>query len=709
MNTPRMLIPAALIFWGWQTGAMLFAVLMSIALELPRFVATRWEFSAKEYNRIWDLCGLLFVGAALYCFASRNQNNVVVGLLESLNWTERNRFMRISGSLSLFFFQWWPMIFFPFALAQVWGSKDRHPASTFFYFKRRRERLDGTSPGGGVNVGHIYLAVCLLAASATTHRDFWFYTGFSAIAVWALWFMRPQRFSAPVWASLLLVVVWGGHWSHKRLHLLQTQLEDSIMQLVSQWANQRTDPLKSHTAIGRIGELKLSGKILLRVEQDLGPVPSLILDSSYSVYHSPNWHAGRGKEFESVTAENDTTTWTIGDIRRQTNSVRISGYLDGGEGVLALPPGSWQLADLIAGEVKHDKYGVVQVVDGPGLVQYRARHGDGPTPELAPVQSAEGALEDLVVPEPEKPAIERVGQLLRLRQRPTTHEKLAAIRQYFSRDFEYSTYQETSADQLPPRVTPLANFLENTRAGHCEYYGTATVMLLRYAGIPARYANGFSVHELEDSAEGRFIVRQRHAHAWAIYWSEDERRWREIDTTPASWTKIEDDANTSFFEPVSDFFNRLKFAVSSWWWSSRDGRFQQYLAGALVLLVVFLFWRLIRRRRRGLAPGEADDAPTRTDWPGMDSEFYEILRRLESSGLGRYPGETLGIWLRRLSAAATGVKFEPLRSILKLHYRYRFDPAGIKAEEKRILKAKTAEWLESHKTTPFNPQSAPSP
>lgn len=705
MNTPRMLIPAALIFWGWQTGAMLFAMLMALALELPRYVSIRWEFSAREYNRIWDLCGLLFVGAALYCYASREQSNVVVRLMEALNWTERNRHMKLSVSASLFFFQWWPMLFFPFALAQAWGSRDRHPASTFFYFMRRRERLGKTFPSGGVNISHIYLAICLLAASATTHRDFWFYTGFSAIAGWALWFMRPQRFSAAVWASLLLFVVWGGRWSHQRLHLLQTQLEDGIMQMVSQWVNKQADPLKSHTAIGQIGELKLSGKIILRVEPDLGPVPSLILDSSYSVYHGPNWYAGRGKEFKAVFAESDTTTWTIGELRPETNSVRISGYLDGGEGILTLPAGSWQLADLMVGEVKHNNYGVVQVLDGPGLAHYRARHGDGPTPKLAPVQTADGNLEDLVVPEPEQPAIERVGQLLRLRQRPTTREKLMAIRQLFSRDFEYSTYQEKSAAQLPPGVTPLGNFLENTRAGHCEYYGTATVMLLRYAGIPARYANGFSVHELEDGEERRFVVRERHAHAWAVYWSEDERRWREIDTTPASWTKIEEDANASFFEPVSDFFNRLKFALSSWWWSSRDGRFQQYLAGALVLLVVFLFWRLIRRRQRGPAPDETGDATTRADWPGLDSEFYEILRRLESSGLSRYPGETLGLWLRRLSGAATGLQFEPLKFILQLHYRYRFDPCGINEEDKRVLRTKTFEWLESNDALSAIPKS----
>ena len=43
-------------------------------------------------------------------------------------------------------------------------------------------------------------------------------------------------------------------------------------------------------------------------------------------------------------------------------------------------------------------------------------------------------------------------------------------------------------------ATPLADFLLRTRSGHCEYYATATVLLLRAAGIPARYAHANAVH-----------------------------------------------------------------------------------------------------------------------------------------------------------------------------------------------------------------------
>ena len=83
----------------------------------------------------------------------------------------------------------------------------------------------------------------------------------------------------------------------------------------------------------------------------------------------------------------------------------------------------------------------------------------------------------------------------------------------------------------------------------------------------------------------------------------------------------------------------------------------------------------------------------------MDSDFYEILSRLESAGLSRYPGETVGRWLNRLRDVATRFEFEPLQFILKLHYRYRFDPIGITEQDKVLLKNKTAEWLQTSGTS----------
>ena len=61
--------------------------------------------------------------------------------------------------------------------------------------------------------------------------------------------------------------------------------------------------------------------------------------------------------------------------------------------------------------------------------------------------------------------------------------KLLAVEKFFAGKFTYSTWQGT--DKLPPtNTTPLTRFLLTSRSGHCEYFATATVLLLRELEFP---------------------------------------------------------------------------------------------------------------------------------------------------------------------------------------------------------------------------------
>src|SRR5207253_2703424 len=93
--------------------------------------------------------------------------------------------------------------------------------------------------------------------------------------------------------------------------------------------------------------------------------------------------------------------------------------------------------------------------------------------------------------------------------------------------------------------------------GHCEYFATATVLLLRQAGVPARYVVGYSAQEFS-TLEGAFIVRNRHAHAWAQ--ALVAGRWVVVDTTPSNWAEQEEQAARASFGAVMDVF--------SWAWES---------------------------------------------------------------------------------------------------------------------------------------------
>lgn len=83
----------------------------------------------------------------------------------------------------------------------------------------------------------------------------------------------------------------------------------------------------------------------------------------------------------------------------------------------------------------------------------------------------------------------------------------------------------------PPALSgdPVDDFLFDTRAGFCEYYAGAFVVLMRAAGIPARVVTGYLGGE--SNALGDYlIVRQSDAHAWTEVWLEDGG-WTRVDPT----------------------------------------------------------------------------------------------------------------------------------------------------------------------------------
>jgi transglutaminase-like putative cysteine protease len=91
-------------------------------------------------------------------------------------------------------------------------------------------------------------------------------------------------------------------------------------------------------------------------------------------------------------------------------------------------------------------------------------------------------------------------------------------------------------------IDPVEDFLFHTRAGHCERFATALVLMLRSQGIPAVLVLGFKGCEPTEEP-GRYLVRQEHAHAWVEALIQDYQprpwwkvwqssRWLTLDPTP---------------------------------------------------------------------------------------------------------------------------------------------------------------------------------
>jgi transglutaminase-like putative cysteine protease len=83
---------------------------------------------------------------------------------------------------------------------------------------------------------------------------------------------------------------------------------------------------------------------------------------------------------------------------------------------------------------------------------------------------------------------------------------------------------------------PVADFLFNTRAGHCEYFASAMVLLLRTRRVPARLVNGFQMGEYNDAAD-IYTVRQSDAHSWVEAYF-PRHGWVAFDPTPPAGLSV---------------------------------------------------------------------------------------------------------------------------------------------------------------------------
>lgn len=78
-------------------------------------------------------------------------------------------------------------------------------------------------------------------------------------------------------------------------------------------------------------------------------------------------------------------------------------------------------------------------------------------------------------------------------------------------------------------------FLNNGETGYCVHFATATAVLLRAAGIPARYVEGYTANVTEGTSS---TVRGRQAHAWVEYYV-PMVGWVMLESTPAGFAGTE--------------------------------------------------------------------------------------------------------------------------------------------------------------------------
>lgn len=141
---------------------------------------------------------------------------------------------------------------------------------------------------------------------------------------------------------------------------------------------------------------------------------------------------------------------------------------------------------------------------------------------------AVSAARYLQLPEPFDPRItDLAGAMIRSANARNRYDAAKAIESRLRNDYGYSLQMKATGPD------PLADFLFNVRAGHCEYFSTAMAVMLRTHGVAARVVNGFLPGEYNE-ASGAFTVRQSDAHSWVEVYFPATNSWVTFDPTPAA-------------------------------------------------------------------------------------------------------------------------------------------------------------------------------
>lgn len=141
---------------------------------------------------------------------------------------------------------------------------------------------------------------------------------------------------------------------------------------------------------------------------------------------------------------------------------------------------------------------------------------------------------------PEELLTEEAMEIIRLgaAQAETTHshvDQRAAILAQAKSVTDYLasfTSYDLFASSAPLGEDMISYFLTQSHRGYCTHYATAATLILRQAGLPARFTAGYSVDLA--GKEGPVDVPDQNAHAWVEVYV-NGFGWQPVDVTPPSY------------------------------------------------------------------------------------------------------------------------------------------------------------------------------
>ena len=303
------------------------------------------------------------------------------------------------------------------------------------------------------------------------------------------------------------------------------------------------------------------------------------------------------------------------------------------------------------------------------------------------------------------------------------YDKAATIESFLRTGYAY-----TLDVNMPPGVDPLAYFLLQKRAGHCEYFASAMAVMLRAEGIPSRFVTGFLPGEYNDVG-GDYIIRASDAHAWvevffprygwitfdptppgnamqrgllarlALYWDWFQYNWNEWVVSydfghQAALAQNVQRNSQQLVARLKTYYQQKRREVLAYLLAlDRQAEKSRYslpvILGLLLVVLVALRGRAIggyvrarwslRAHRKGTLPPEL-----------AALQYREMLKLLERRGWRKSPAQTP----LEFAAAIPDAQFNlPVGQLTELYQSARFGAHPAKASEMASLLARLKEML----------------
>ncbi len=483
---------------------------------------------------------------------------------------------------------------------------------------------------------------------------------------------RPAFPAAQVWSILWVIVITVG------LQILLIEKIPEIGQWVVNKIGNSTSPgsfvgsSRGNTTLGsmnsetmRMGQSEVVARVWSHRE------PTYLRGLAHAKYEKGTWEALK-EDMEILPSDIHSGRNVFRLTASRSKEVAGTVYPESGmAGTVMVPMGTNQIA-MFGKSIKRSLAMTIQP-------ESQAMKGgyDYYEPEKSLMREHGPSVRDeLIVPSEIKADIDRYAdKIIGSEKNPTV--MVQKIESYFQDNFTYKIGLE-----LTTKKDPIVEFMDDIKAGHCEYFATAAALMLRTRGIQTRYITGLAVRE-PGLGDGYWIARKRDAHAWVEAFIPGAG-WSIVEATPGTarptitepgWFSRTSDWFASYFQMILRFvvFGGISAVIAILWDSlvTLLAIMPTWSWMLIVLAALGLFFRKSILRYIHARNAAAKMYSQRV--LSLQARLAKTESSLSKKGLRRTPATPIGDFIAKVQAAPLD---EPLKSdalnTLREYQRERF-------------------------------------